>query len=880
MNRLRTTGLSVIFMTIFLVSLFPMTSLAEDAEIPCIKWVLVDTSVNPNNELTEFRGGGYTPGYYTDARYDGKFDLYDVSETKFGVHTRQWDRGLAWDVNIDCSFEAPPLELVPGQSYNLIANFTHRVTEFTEGPRASQQFHYYSDDPGIGIELPEGMYAGNQFLYSPWDQNFTGENSKTWTLDVVAKGAPFYPGPGATWTLVAGWRAVPCCYVAWTYEAQEIPCGAAESTACNWTGTWDTSWGMMDLVQTGNQVTGTYGHQDGRITGTASGSVLTGTWSEAPSHSPPNDAGDFEFTMSSDCNSFTGRWRYDSTGGWDNWTGTRIGSPVSTPTPGSNGAGIPNVTTNSPEADCIVLIGDIDNLGFGWPPGFDVFSGNSTPVHPYPWDIDPTDAPGTDRIMLGTSNDGRVQDGYSRTSRPDNLPQIISTSFNCPGVSINSAIIQMFVDDFQVPVWGSQFQVELNGTRAPFIESAINALSQTGPIGKLISLQVPSEYLYLFSSGNLSIYIDDPTTGTGDGYAVDFVRLLINPDLSTSSYTGMITGTVKDAQTGQPLRNAKVSAGGTADTQTNSSGAYTLSRVPAGLVVVSASLPGYINGSTTADLVAGGNATANISLEPLPTGTGDTDGDGVPDNQDQCPNTPSGDTVGSNGCPTSGTDTDSDNDGIPDSSDQCPNTPVGTSVGVDGCQTSGGAAASLVVESRTVIPGGTVSVPVRLQNVRDVGSLNFNITYDPSVVSTDRIDKGSLLSGVSFVANQNETGIIRFGFATVNGVSGTGPIGYIVCSAVGSAGNSTRLTISGVEATDSSGNPITLQTVNGSVTIDSDRVIGDSNGDGVLTELDALAALRMSVNLLAEDLILDIDKNEKVTAEDARRILSIAVRGR
>ncbi|MBT4512528.1 MAG: carboxypeptidase regulatory-like domain-containing protein, partial [Chloroflexi bacterium] len=137
----------------------------------------------------------------------------------------------------------------------------------------------------------------------------------------------------------------------------------------------------------------------------------------------------------------------------------------------------------------------------------------------------------------------------------------------------------------------------------------------------------------------------------------------------------MITGTVKDAQTGQPLRNAKVSAGGTADTQTNSSGAYTLSRVPAGLVVVSASLPGYINGSTTADLVAGGNATANISLEPLPTGTGDTDGDGVPDNQDQCPNTPSGDTVGSNGCPTSGTDTDSDNDGIPDSSDQCPNTP-------------------------------------------------------------------------------------------------------------------------------------------------------------------------------------------------------------
>jgi len=35
----------------------------------------------------------------------------------------------------------------------------------------------------------------------------------------------------------------------------------------------------------------------------------------------------------------------------------------------------------------------------------------------------------------------------------------------------------------------------------------------------------------------------------------------------------------------------------------------------------------------------------------------------------------------------------------------------------------------------------------------------------------------------------------------------------------------------------------------------------------------------MSVDLLAEDLILDMDQDGRVTAEDARRILSIAVRG-
>jgi len=70
----------------------------------------------------------------------------------------------------------------------------------------------------------------------------------------------------------------------------------------------------MVLVQTGNSVNGTYTYQGGNITGTVSGNKLTGTWSESPSYIPPDDAGDVELTISVDCNSITGRWRYDSTG--------------------------------------------------------------------------------------------------------------------------------------------------------------------------------------------------------------------------------------------------------------------------------------------------------------------------------------------------------------------------------------------------------------------------------------------------------------------------------------------------------------------------------------------------------------------------------------
>lgn len=56
----------------------------------------------------------------------------------------------------------------------------------------------------------------------------------------------------------------------------------------------------------------------------------------------------------------------------------------------------------------------------------------------------------------------------------------------------------------------------------------------------------------------------------------------------------------------------------------------------------------------------------------------DTDGDGVPDRRDKCPDTPTGVQVDKNGCPI-----DTDGDGVPDYQDQCP-TEAGTAA-TQGC---------------------------------------------------------------------------------------------------------------------------------------------------------------------------------------------------
>jgi outer membrane protein OmpA-like peptidoglycan-associated protein len=58
----------------------------------------------------------------------------------------------------------------------------------------------------------------------------------------------------------------------------------------------------------------------------------------------------------------------------------------------------------------------------------------------------------------------------------------------------------------------------------------------------------------------------------------------------------------------------------------------------------------------------------------------DSDGDGVPDGGDDCPDTPKGASVDDAGCPT-----DEDGDGVYDGLDECPGTPTGATVDTKGC---------------------------------------------------------------------------------------------------------------------------------------------------------------------------------------------------
>lgn len=91
--------------------------------------------------------------------------------------------------------------------------------------------------------------------------------------------------------------------------------------------------------------------------------------------------------------------------------------------------------------------------------------------------------------------------------------------------------------------------------------------------------------------------------------------------------------------------------------------------------------------------------------DPVPKQPADTDGDGVADNRDQCPGTPSGAQVDSRGC-----ELDSDNDGVANSQDQCPGTPAGARVDSRGCELDSDGDG--VVNSRDQCPNTTAGAEV------------------------------------------------------------------------------------------------------------------------------------------------------------------------
>ena len=184
----------------------------------------------------------------------------------------------------------------------------------------------------------------------------------------------------------------------------------------------------------------------------------------------------------------------------------------------------------------------------------------------------------------------------------------------------------------------------------------------------------------------------------------------------------------------------------------------------------------------------------------------------------------------------------------------------------------------LEVSSRTASPGTIVQVPIILEQAQDLSGLGFSLRYDPSVIEVVNVLKGSSLSPAAFSYDADVPGLVRVGFASTIGFNGSGTAAVVEFRVLGAEGGASALSLSEELASDSAGEPLSLRLVNGNLSV-AQPIAGDGNGDGKITALDALIALRMFARITPVAAFMDVDGDGRVTQGDAQQILAMASPG-
>jgi hypothetical protein len=186
----------------------------------------------------------------------------------------------------------------------------------------------------------------------------------------------------------------------------------------------------------------------------------------------------------------------------------------------------------------------------------------------------------------------------------------------------------------------------------------------------------------------------------------------------------------------------------------------------------------------------------------------------------------------------------------------------------------------LEAEKRSVKSGDKVIVPVWLKNATDVANMNFTVSYTDSIIRAEGDStQGSLDSGAIFAANPHQSGLVRVGFAQTAGMNGSGTVVLVPFRAIGQAGTQSPLHLEITTVNNPGGAKLTVARVDGWVRIvDKNGLVpGHCDGHEDIKPIDAMCALKMSVQLIPVQSQMDMDGDGQVTSRDAVIILKIAM---
>ena len=173
-------------------------------------------------------------------------------------------------------------------------------------------------------------------------------------------------------------------------------------------------------------------------------------------------------------------------------------------------------------------------------------------------------------------------------------------------------------------------------------------------------------------------------------------------------------------------------------------------------------------------------------------------------------------------------------------------------------------------QDATILPADNTDVPGKIDYQNDVDAFAVNVSSTGELV----VRVSNLALGMDpklRVLASDTTTILAEGDLTTNGTDK----GYLALLITVNAGETIYAEVSHRSAATGGAYEISAGS---RVSSDVTQKLGDGNGDGFCTEVDALMALQMAVGKLAEDPNLDVDQDGQVTERDALTILKWAVR--
>ena len=607
--------------------------------------------------------------------------------------------------------------------------------------------------------------------------------------------------------------------------------GFVSASDCSYGGSWSTDWGDMTLTQSGNVVTGTYTHDSGKIKATVSGGVLTGKWSEYPSYAEPGDAGDVELVISSDCNSFTGKWRYGSTGDMTStWTGTRKGDSTGSET------GVKMTAEGS-----LVWKGMTEDKVSSGP------DKDGSPDGHFSLTLNPSSSKTVDKILLETTDaKGNPAGGQYWDTEPNGywvlgVEQPAGTRLNPTDKDIaktitGSTTFELYASTSGYFNSGQYFKVVVHYTDGSTSE-ALTVISATQQTTTTIATQttIASNTGNNAAGASDVLILDTSNHYTGGCGQTDTSKWTLNSDTQVTVFEVW-----HNWNSGEQTITFSIKKDGT------DFASGTLYR---------AACDTYQKNWCNADLRINKVFPKGSYIATIPSARmcKDNNGNGVvrlygPNAVTQT---------------TTATPTTQPNN-------------AGTSSTTAKLCVPG--APYAYIEDRTVDTGKEVTIPVIMCNAADLANMDLSITYKTSVLTFKDAEKGSLNANSLLESNEKTTGTIMISFAGNQGTSGDGSIAILSFGVTGSSGESSQISGTVNSASSSSGSQVSVNVQPGSFTVGSGQK-GDCDGDGIVSSRDALAALQMSVEKIALDLCYDVTGDGKVDSSDAREILKKAVGG-